>query len=172
MAAAVLAKRRGLTVLSTTRRRESVDRLRGLGVDHVLLDDGSLADAVRKIVPGGVDAALDLVGTPTLLDCLHATRVHGTVCSTGMLSNQWTLPDFYPTGDIPSGVRLTGYTGDATDLPATVLQEFLDAVAGDEAVAPVGPVLDLADAPEAHRIMEAGTAGGKIVLVTHSGRLP
>jgi len=171
MAAAVLAKRRGLTVLSTTRRRGSVDLLRGLGVDHVLVDDGPLADAVREIVPGGVDAALDLVGTPTLLDCLHATRVHGTVCSTGMLSNQWTLPDFYPTGDIPSGVRLTGYTCDATDLPAAVLQEFLDAVTAGKAVAPVGPVLDLSDAQEAHRIMEAGTAGGKIVLVTPSGRL-
>jgi NADPH:quinone reductase-like Zn-dependent oxidoreductase len=170
MAAAVLAKRSGLTVLSTTRNPASSDALKALGVDHVLIDDGPLADRVRQIVPGGVDAALDLVGTPTLIDCLHATRVHGTVCMSGMLSNQWTLPDFYPTGDIPSGVRLTGYTGDATNLPAAVLQEFLDAVAAGQATVPVGPVLDLAEIQEAHRIMEAGTAGGKIVVMTPSGR--
>ena len=136
----------------------------------MLVDDGPLAGAVREIVPDGVDAALDLVGTPTLMDCLHATRVHGVVCMSGMLSNKWTLPDFYPTGDIPSGVRLTGYTGDATDLPAAVLQRFLDDVAAGTATVPIGKVVDLEEIQEAHRIMENGTAGGKIVMVTESGR--
>jgi NADPH:quinone reductase len=170
MAATVLAKREGLTVIGTTRSPASVDRLRELGVDHVLIDKGPLAADVREIVPAGVDAALDLVGTPTLMDCLAATRVHGVVCMSGMLSNQWTLPDFYPTGDIPSGVRLTGYTGDATNLPAEVLQRFLDDVAAGTATVPIGKVLDLEEIQEAHCIMEAGTAGGKIVVVTASGR--
>ena len=170
MAATVLAKREGLAVIGTTRNAASADRLHELGVDHVLIDDGPLAAAVREIVPAGVDAALDLVGTPTLMDCLAATRVHGVVCMSGMLSNQWTLPDFYPTGDIPSGVRLTGYTGDATNLPAEVLQRFLDDVAAGTATVPIGKVLDLEEIQEAHRIMEAGTAGGKIVVVTSTGR--
>jgi NADPH2:quinone reductase len=170
MAATVLAKREGLTVIGTTRNPASADRLRDLGVDHVLIDSGPLAATVREIVPAGVDAALDLVGTPTLMDCLAATRVHGVVCMSGMLSNQWTLPDFYPTGDIPSGVRLTGYTGDATNLPPEVLQRFLDDVAAGTVTVPIGKVLDLEEIQEAHRIMEAGTAGGKIVVVTSSGR--
>jgi NADPH2:quinone reductase len=170
MAATVLAKREGLTVIGTTRNPASADRLRDLGVDHVLIDSGPLAPAVREIVPAGVDASLDLVGTPTLMDCLAATRVHGVVCMSGMLSNQWTLPNFYPTGDIPSGVRLTGYTGDATNLPPEVLQRFLDDVAAGTATVPIGKVLDLEEIQEAHRIMEAGTAGGKIVVVTASGR--
>jgi NADPH2:quinone reductase len=170
MAATVLAKREGLTVIGTTRNPASAGRLRELGVNHVLIDDGLLAATVREIVPAGVDAALDLVGTPTLMDCLAATRVHGVVCMSGMLSNQWTLPDFYPTGDIPSGVRLTGYTGDATNLPPEVLQRFLDDVAAGRATVPIGRVLDLEEIQEAHRIMEAGTAGGKIVVVTSSGR--
>jgi NADPH2:quinone reductase len=168
MAATVLAKRAGLRVISTTRNPASVDRLRELGADHVLVDDGPRAAAVRAIVPDGVDAALDLVGSPTVFDCLHATRVHGTVCMSGMLSNHWTLPDFYPTGDIPSGVRLTGYSGDATDLPPSVLQEFLDAVAAGDAVVPIGRVFHLEEIQEAHRVMEANTAGGKIVVVTSS----
>src|SRR5690349_23820747 len=61
MATAVLAKDRGLTVLSTTRRADRFDALRAIGVDHPLLDDGDIADAVRELVPGGVDIALELV---------------------------------------------------------------------------------------------------------------
>jgi NADPH:quinone reductase-like Zn-dependent oxidoreductase len=156
----------GLSVVSTTRNPASVARLTELGADHVLIDDGPLADRVREIVPEGVDAALDLVGTPTLMDCLQATRVHGTVCMSGMLSNQWTLPDFYPTGDIPSGVRLTGYTGDATDLPPAVLQSFLDDVAAGETAVPIGKVFQLGEIREAHRAMEENTAVGKIVVLT------
>jgi NADPH2:quinone reductase len=106
------------------------------------------------------------VGAPTLIDCLHATRVHGTVCMSGMLSDQWTLPDFYPTGDIPRGVRLTGYTGDATDLPPSVLQDYLDAVAAGDATVPIGCIFQLDEIREAHRVMEAGTAHGKIVVLT------
>ncbi len=85
LAAAVLAKARGLTVLATTRRRGRMDVLRDVGADHALLDDGAVADQVRAIVPGGVDAALELVGTNTLRDTLGATRVHGVVCFTGMV---------------------------------------------------------------------------------------
>jgi NADPH:quinone reductase-like Zn-dependent oxidoreductase len=172
MAAAVLAKQLGATVLSTTRNPASADRLEALGVDHVLIDSGSLADEIRRIVPGGVDAALDLIGTPTLLDCLRATRLHGTVCSSGMLSDQWTLPDFYPTGDIPNGVRLTGYSGDATDLPAEVLQRFLDDVRDGLAQVPIGRIFELGEIQDAHRLMEANTAGGKIVVQTGRGRAP
>jgi NADPH:quinone reductase-like Zn-dependent oxidoreductase len=73
---------------------------------------------VREIRPGGVDVAIELVGTPTLPDTLRATKVHGVVCFTGMLSNEWTVPDFYPISYLPKGVRLTAYGGDAADLPA------------------------------------------------------
>ena len=137
MATAVLAKRLGMTVLSTTRNPDRADTLRRIGVDHVLVDDGNIADQARTIFPDGVDTALELVGTPTLPDTLRATRVHGVVCFTGMLSNQWTVRDFYPIEYLPRGVRLTAYGGDATDLPAHVLQDFLDAVATGDATVPI-----------------------------------
>jgi NADPH:quinone reductase-like Zn-dependent oxidoreductase len=152
-------------VLSTTRRPERAAALEAIGVDHAIVDRGDVASAVRQIVPGGVDGAIELVGTPTLPDTLRATKVHGTVCFTGMLSNEWTVPDFYPIGYLPKGVRLTAYGGDAADLPADVLQSFLDAVAGGRLTVPIDRTYRLDELARAHADMEAGNATGKLVVL-------
>src|SRR5437879_3743697 len=166
MATAVLAKRRNMTVLSTTRNPSKTTALTDLGVDHVLVDDGNVARQVRKILPAGVDTALELVGTPALSDTLQSTRQHGVVCFTGMLSNVWTIPDFYPIEYLPRGVRLTAYHGEADDLPTAVLQEFLDAVAAGDAVVPIDRVYGFDRIVDAHAAMEAGGAAGKLVVTT------
>jgi NADPH:quinone reductase-like Zn-dependent oxidoreductase len=164
-AAAVLAKSRGLTVLSTTRSEAKADGLRALGVDEVLVDDGELAGRVHDVLGDGVDAALELVGTPTLPDTLRATRRHGVVCFAGMLSNRWTVPDFSPLDHLPRGVRLTAYAGEARDLPADVLQRFLDDVAAGRATVPLGQVFPIERIRDAHSIMEGDRATGKIVVL-------
>jgi NADPH2:quinone reductase len=166
MAAAVLAKRRGMTVLATTRNPAKASALTGVGVDHVLVDDRVVADQVRAILPDGVDAALELVGTPTLPDTLRSVRVHGVVCFTGMLSNEWTVRDFYPIDYLPRGVRLSAYHGDASDLPRAVLQDFLDAVAAGSATVPIARVYDFRQIVEAHIDMEASSGSGKLVVLT------
>jgi NADPH:quinone reductase len=166
MATAVLAKRRGMTVLASTRNPGKEAALRTVGVDHVVLDGGEVAARVRELVPDGVDKALELIGTPTLPDTLRATRVHGVVCFTGMLSNQWTVRDFYPIAYLPRGVRLAAYGGEASDLPASVLQEFLDDVAAGSARVPIGHVYGFDEIVGAHAAMEAGSAAGKLVVTT------
>jgi NADPH:quinone reductase-like Zn-dependent oxidoreductase len=166
MAAAVLAKQRNMTVLSTTRSANKTAALTDIGVDHVLIDDGNVARQVREILPAGVDNALELVGTPTLPDMLHSTRQHGVVCFTGMLSNVWTVRDFYPIDYLPRGVRLTSYHGEAEDLPQPVLQEFLDAVAAGHVVVPIERVYGFDQIVEAHTAMEAGGAARKLVVTT------
>lgn len=165
MAAAVLAKERGLTVLATTRRPERTATLTAIGVDHVIVDDGAIAAQVRAIIPAGVDAALELIGTPTLPDTLAATAIHGVVCFTGMVSNQWTVRDFYPIAYLPRGVRLTAYSGEATDLPAAVLQSFLDAVAAGRLTVPLHRTYTLDEIVTAHADMEANNATGKLVVL-------
>lgn len=172
LAAAVLAKRMGMTVLSTTRNAGKGEVLTRVGVDHVLIDDGDVARQVRALLPDGVDGAVELVGTPTLPDTLRAVRVHGTVCFTGMLSDEWIVKDFYPIGYLPSGVRLTGYSGEAENLPADVLQEFLDDVAAGRAVVPGDRVFGLDQIRDAHALMEAGDARGKLVGLPWSGQVP
>ncbi|HEX6354922.1 alcohol dehydrogenase catalytic domain-containing protein [Actinophytocola sp.] len=165
-ATAALARDLGATVLATTRQPGRLDTLAEHGVDHPILDKGAIAEEVRRIVPDGVDAALELVGTPTLPDTLAATRVHGTVCFTGMLSNQWTIPDFYPIGYLPDGVRLSAYSGEANDLPSDVLQRYLDQIA--DGSMRLGPThtYRLDEIRDAHRAMEDNTVSGKLVVLT------
>lgn len=165
LALAALGRLQGLTVLSTTRSAERAAMLEAAGAHHVVIDDGEIADRVRAIVPGGVDGAVELVGTNVIGDTLRAVRPGGTLCFTGMLSDEWTIPDFYPMDWIPNGVRLTAYSGEAADLPAPVLQAFLDDIARGRARAPVGRTYRLDDIAQAHRDMEAGVVGGKGVVV-------
>ncbi len=164
LAAAAIAKDLGATVLSTTRQPDRADALKAHGVDHVLVDTGQVAPTVRDLFPEGVDAALELVGTPTLPDTLASTRIHGTVCFTGMLSNQWIVPNFYPIAYLPRGVRLTAYGGGIGDLPAEVLQRYLDRLAvGDVSLGPVH-VYALEQIRQAHTDMEQNRTFGKMVV--------
>ena len=169
LAAITVAKDRKATVVATTRRPERTQALLVHGADHVVVDDGEIAGQVRALLESGVDAALELVGTPTLPDTLRATRVHGTVCFTGMLSNQWTVPDFYPIDYIPRGVRLTAYGGDSSDLPPQVLQGYLDRLAAG--TASLGPIKvhQLEDIREAHTDLEHNRTFGKHVVLTDPG---
>jgi NADPH:quinone reductase-like Zn-dependent oxidoreductase len=165
LAAAAIAREMSVTVLATTRQPERLAGLAEKGVDHPFLDTGEIALRVRELVPGGVDATLELVGTTTLKDSLRATRIHGTVCFSGLVSNQWVVPDFYPIGYIPTGVRLTAYGGEARDLPAHVLQRFLDATAAGRFSPPIHRVFQgLEQVVEAHRVMESNQAVGKLVV--------
>jgi NADPH2:quinone reductase len=166
LACIVLAKQLGATVIATSRNPDRADGLRGVGADHVVIDTGTIAAQVRAIAPDGVDGAVELVGTATLPDTLRATAVHGTVSFSGMLADVWTIPDFYPMAVIPNGVRLTAYSGEASDLPAPVLQTFLDAVASGGATVPIAKVYALEDIVQAHRDMEAGARVGKLVVTT------
>ncbi|MBT7594153.1 MAG: zinc-binding dehydrogenase [Gemmatimonadetes bacterium] len=165
MATAVLAKQRDMTVLATTRSSSKEAALHEVGVDHVLIDRGTVSEQVRAILPEGVDCALELIGTPTLPDTLHSTRVHGVVCFTGMLSNEWIVKEFYPIDYLPSGVRLTAYGGDARDLPQEALQAFLDSVAAGKATVPVHRQFRMDEIQEAHAYMESGEASGKLVVL-------
>ncbi|PWG59895.1 NADPH:quinone reductase [Bifidobacterium catulorum] len=165
MAAAVLAKRMGLTVIATTRDPGKTETLKRIGVDVVAIDDGRLAGHLHDI-----DRAIELVGAPTLHDTVRCMRRGGVVCFSGMLSGQWTIHDFYPIDFLPTGVRLTAYSGEASDLPADVLQRFLDGVESGDMPLPVSTVFDIDHIADAHTLLESGQANGKIVVMTTGGR--
>ncbi|MEU1802319.1 zinc-binding dehydrogenase [Streptomyces sp. NPDC019937] len=165
LSAATIAKDLGVTVISTTRQADRADELRAMGIDHPIVDDGKIAEKVRDLAPKGVDAALELVGCTVLPDTFGCVRAHGTVCFTGALAGQWTIPDFTPFM-IPGGVRLTAYAGEASDLPAEVFQHQLQAIAEGRLKAPVAKVYHgLEQVRSAQAGVEAGTSPGKHVVL-------
>lgn len=163
-----LARDLGIRTIGTTRRQENLALLEHAGATHGLVDDGAIAPRVRELTGGGVDGAVELVGVNVLKDTLAATRPGGTVCFTGMLSDQWSIAEFNPMDWIPRGVRLTAYAGEAADLPPDILQAHLDALATGR-VSPVSTRVHtgLEAARTAHEEMDAGVPGKKVVRVLH-----
>jgi NADPH:quinone reductase-like Zn-dependent oxidoreductase len=166
LAAAAIAKNHGAHVAATTRNPESEKLLRDNGAAHVFIDTGKLEDQVKAIYPDGVDKVLELVGTRTLLDSLRCVNSSGIVSMTGIVGNEWTLNGFNPMEGIPSNVCLTSYSGTAEDFIETPLNDLARQIAAGTLPVRVGKTFPLTEIVEAHRCMEANTAGGKIVVLT------
>ncbi len=166
-AAMALARLRGVEITATTRDPGKSDELIAAGATHVLIDDGSLAESMRAIYPNGIDRVLELVGTTTLLDSLRATRRGGIVCMTGILGGQWALSEFHPMGDIPTGVKLTSYSGEAADISVEQLQRYVSLVESGKLSLKTGPRFAFDQLQEAHNLMDRNRANGKIVIEMH-----
>ena len=162
--AAQLAKNKGCTVFSTTRSLAKADVLKEIGVDEIILDEGSIEAKVKDLLPTGVDKVLELVGGNGIRDSLRCVRQGGIVCQTGYLSNQWTMDGFSPLGEIPSGVYLTSYAGENNNLPAQLLQDFIDQVEKGTLEVKIDRVFQLEEIVQAHAHMEDNKAAGKLVV--------
>ncbi|KAB8338777.1 hypothetical protein FH972_021722 [Carpinus fangiana] len=166
LAAAALAKQLGATVSSTSRSAGRADFLKEGGADHVFVDDGNLANEVRKTFPDGVDKVLELIGVTTLEDSMACVKIGGIVCMTGIVGNKWSFSDFNPMEKIPNGVCLTSYSGGSDDFMTTPLGQCAKHVESGALKVHVGKVFNIDDIVEAHRCMDENKAGGKIVVLT------
>ena len=163
-AAMALAKSAGFAITATTRNPDKSDEIVAAGATHVVVDNGSISESIRAIYPGGIDRVLELVGTTTLLDSLLAAKRGGIVCMTGILGGQWTLSDFHPMGDVPTGVKLTSYSGEASDISDEQLQRYVSLVESGELSLKTGPRFEFDRLREAHELMDSNRANGKIVI--------
>ncbi len=165
MLATQLAKNAGLTVIATTRNAVKENILLQNGVDKVLIDDGALASKIKSTFKDGIDKVLELIGTTTLKDSLRCVKPGGTVCMTGMLSEQWVVPEFIPMDFIPATVNLTVYDSGQIQPEATHFQEFIHEVEAGKIRLNVSRVFPLDQIKEAHQLMDSNSASGKIVVV-------
>ena len=163
--AAQMAKQSGLTVIATTRNANRTQALLTNGADHVVIDNGKIADAVRKLHPNGVNKVLELVGTGTLPDSLVCSAPGGIVCMTGMLAEQWSIPAFSPMEVIPATVSLTVYDSGQLRSDRDSFQEFIKDVEEGHIKLTVSKVFSLDQIVEAHQLMDSNQAAGKIVVV-------
>lgn len=165
LAAAAIAKNHGASVAGTTRNPDREKLLRAHGVDQVFIDNGSIADQVKKCCPEGFDKVLELVGTTVLKDSLKCAKQGGVVCMTGIVGNEWSFENFSPMEAIPTAVCLTTYGGGPQDFMQTPLGEIIQLIEKGTLHIQVGKTFHLDDIVEAHRCMEENRAGGKIVVM-------
>lgn len=168
-AAVNLAVDHGAKVLATTRNPAHAPLLKELGAEDVLIDDGRLAAQVDKDTTP-IDAVFDLVGNSVLRDSLATVRLRGRVCQLGFLGGFEPLRDFDPIADLPTGVQLSffgsAFVLGSPEFPlANVPLEaiYAKAESGTFSTRPVR-VFRFDEIVEAHRVMEAGTALGKMTV--------
>jgi NADPH:quinone reductase len=151
-----LAVAQGVRVIGTA-GEESHAELRRLGAEPVVYGEG-LVERIRQLAPGGVDAAIDSVGTDeaidTSLELVADRRRIATLANTprGLAVGIQALgsaPGADPGAEIRSKARLE-------------LVQQADKGLLEVRVAATYP---LAQAAEAHRQLATGHAHGKIILV-------
>ncbi|GFG81596.1 zinc-binding alcohol dehydrogenase family protein [Mycobacterium paragordonae] len=159
-------------VIATTRSRERVPMLEGLGAARVELERTDLAAHLPESKQ--LDAVLDLVGNSTILDSLDMLRRGGTACLAGWLGGLDPIGDFNPLLRMASGVNLNFFGSFVFGTPGfpvsdVPLQGIAKQVADGELDAKPSRVFSFDEIHEAHRVMEAGQAGGKMVVVMDRG---
>lgn len=166
-AAVKLAVNAGAQVIATTRDPGQFDALVALGAARGEVEGPDLAGRLSETKT--VDAVLDLVGNSTILDSLDLLRRGGRACLAGWLGGLAPIEHFNPLARMASGVHLTffgsfvfgtpGFPLD--DVPLTHIASQVREGAFDAAPA---RVFSFDDIREAHRVMEAGEAKGKMVV--------
>ncbi|GLY87585.1 oxidoreductase [Actinoallomurus iriomotensis] len=140
-----IALARGARVIGTAGPRNH-DHLRSLGAEPVAYGPG-LADEVRRLAPGGVSAALDLVGG----EALDVTP--------DLLTGKGRWASIVDPSVTERGGRYVFVRPDPTDLAA--LAQLVD---DGRLTVPVAKTFPLSEAAEAQRLSEEGHTRGKIVL--------
>jgi NADPH:quinone reductase-like Zn-dependent oxidoreductase len=167
-AAVKLAVAAGARVIATTRNRERFAMLGELGTSRVEQEAPDLATRIGEAKQ--IDAVLDLVGNSTILDSLDMLRRGGTACLAGFLGGLDPVPDFNPLLRMPSGVNMNFFGSFVFGTPGfplsdVPLQDIARQVADGRLDATPSHVFSFNEVHEAHRLMEAASAGGKMVVV-------
>ena len=153
----------GATVMAACRRETSFEKMRLIGADFCIIDDGHISEQSLPVKPNKI---LELVGPKTLRDSLLTVSHPGYVCSTGVLGNVYTVRDFAPIKYIPNGTFLTGFF---SNFPTQQVIDDLFALIRKAHIRPLySRVFTLDEIVEAHTLLEKGGAGGKIILSLHS----
>ena len=168
-AAVNLASHAGVRVVATTRNSNRAAMLQRLGASDILIEATDLSRGVRKRYHQGVDAVLDIVGNTTVLDSLTMLRRGGGACVVGFLGGGGPL-SVEPVLQIPSGRFLSVFasalvTG-SSEFPLSEIpfQDIVDRVAAGTYKAKPARVFGFDDIQLAHRVIESGEAGGKLVV--------
>lgn len=162
------AKAMGARVIGTVSTPAKAELAQSYGLDHAILyRDEDVVAAVLHLTDGcGVDYAIDGIGGKTLLDTLGCVRPYGMVASVGQVAGDSGPLDLSLLGPARSvALSRPGVFRFMTDLAcyregAAATLRHLQAGLRPT----IGAVLPLAQAAEAHRLLEAGATVGSVLL--------
>jgi putative PIG3 family NAD(P)H quinone oxidoreductase len=166
-----LAKAFGARVLTTAGTAEKCRACEALGADHAInYRDTDFVEAARQFTGGrGVDLVLDIVGGDYLSRNLDVLAMEGRLVQIGVMSGPKAQVNMMPV--LQRRLTITG----STLRPRSVPEKAAIARAVHEQVWPlyesgrvrvlVHATFPLRHAAEAHRVMDASTHIGKLVLV-------
>ena len=152
-----IARARGARVIGTA-SKENHEYLISIGATPVLYGAG-LADRVRAAAHGGIDAAIDTVGSAEALDV-----------SVELVSDRRriaTIAGFARGAALGVLVLGNGPGADpGTDIRSAARRRLVDLVVAGKLDVRIAETFRLADAAKAHRLGIAGHADGKLILLT------
>ena len=165
-----IAKLRGAkVVIGATGSESKLSVIRELGADAAV--SGDFVQSVKAAAPGGVDVIFEMTGGSESykrnLACLApegrmivfgaaSGDMRGTIEPIGLMGKNLTITGFY----------LTPYVAKAPEVCAAAFAELAADVASKKIRVLRDRALGLADAAEAHRLLESRKAIGKLVLTT------
>lgn len=162
-----MAKLAGARVIGTCSTETKAERARAAGADHVVryTEEDFVEEAKRLTGGAGVDLAIDGVGRATFEGSVAATRVRGHVILFGQASGE---PEPIRPRRLLGSRTLTcaslfDYARERTEMLARAGEVFGWHAAGRLEVR-VDRVLPLAEAAEAHRLLEGRQTSGKLLL--------
>lgn len=168
VAAIQMGKAAGAKVIATARGSDKVAKARALGADIAV--DTSTEDfgAIAKAA-GGVDVSLDMVGAPYFAATLDALNTGGRIVYIASLGGpvlQVPVWEVMRKRAIITGSTLRSRSADEkARLAAEVERVVWPWIAGGHVRAIVDKTFPLAQAAQAHALLESGQHTGKVVLV-------
>ena len=158
---------RGVRVLTTASTPEKRDLSRAAGAAHSFGYDG-FAGHARELTGGeGVAVVYDGVGKDTFDDSLRALRVRGALVLFGGASGQvppFDLQRLNAGGSLSVTRPSLGHFLRTPDERAWRYGELFAAIAAGELDLRIGARFPLADAADAHRVLEGRGTTGKVIL--------
>lgn len=158
----------GAHVIGTTSSAQKAANVKAAGArDVILYTETNFVDEVKRITGGkGVDLILDAVGKTTFAGDLEAVRIRGTIVIYGGASGQ---PDpIVPNSLGPKSLKLGGGTlGNFIATRDELMRRANDLFVGLREgwlQLRIDRILPLAEAAEAHRLVESRATSGKVLL--------
>jgi len=165
-----LAREQGARVVCTAGTQEKLDRCRELGADlAVNYSTEDFVEAVRDFTGGsGADVILDIVGAAYLARNVAALATGGRLVVIGLQGGTRAELDLGVLLGKRASVRATTLrarpAAEKAAIVAAVREQVWPLIAAGRVRPVIDRVLPLAEAPEAHRLIENGSHFGKILL--------